>query len=43
MNERVLVASFADEQPALAPEEVLDVLTDIWCTTIYGVPSPSRR
>ena len=38
MNERVLVATFADEQPSLAPEEVLDVLTDIWCTTIYGVP-----
>lgn len=41
MNERVLVASFGGEQPALAPGEVLDVLTDIWCTTIYGLPLPS--
>jgi AcrR family transcriptional regulator len=38
MNERVLVASFGAEQPALALNEVLDVLTDIWTTTIYGVP-----
>lgn len=41
MNERVLVASFGGEQPALAPGEVLDVLTDIWCTTIYGLPLPT--
>jgi AcrR family transcriptional regulator len=40
MNERVLVASFGGEQPSLAPDEVLDVLTDVWCTTIYGAPRP---
>ena len=40
MNERVLVASFGDQQPALPPDDVLDVLTDIWCTTIYGRPRP---
>ena len=40
MNERVLVASFAGEQPALAPDDVLDVLADVWCTTIYGTPHP---
>jgi AcrR family transcriptional regulator len=40
MNERVLVASLGGEQPALAPDEVLDVLTDIWCTTIYGRALP---
>jgi len=40
MNERVLVASFTGVPPALAPDEVLDVLTDIWCTTIYGTPRP---
>ncbi|MGN6444369.1 TetR/AcrR family transcriptional regulator [Amnibacterium sp.] len=40
MNERVLVASFGGEQPALAPDEVLDVLTDVWVTTIYGTPTP---
>jgi AcrR family transcriptional regulator len=38
MNERVLVAAFGGEQPALSPDEVLDVLTDIWTTTIYGRP-----
>jgi len=41
MNEHVLVASFGNEQPALAAEEALDVLTDIWCTTIYGLPLPT--
>ncbi len=40
MNERVLVAAFGGEQPALASDDVLDVLTDIWCTTIYGTPRP---
>jgi AcrR family transcriptional regulator len=40
MNERVLVASFGAEQPALAVDELLDVLTDVWCTTIYGTPRP---
>lgn len=40
MNEQVLVASFAGAQPALAPDEALDVLTDIWTTTIYGRPRP---
>lgn len=40
MNERVLVASFGAEQPALAADDVLDVLTDVWCTTIYGTPHP---
>ena len=40
MNERVLVASFGAEQPALAADDVLDVLTDVWCTTIYGTPRP---
>jgi AcrR family transcriptional regulator len=40
MNERVLVAAFGREQPALPEEEVLDVLADIWCTTIYGTPRP---
>ncbi len=40
MNEHVLVASFGGDQPSLVAEEVLDVLTDIWCTTIYGTPRP---
>lgn len=40
MTERVLMAAFGEERPALAAEEALDVLTDVWCTTIYGVPHP---
>lgn len=40
MNERVLVASFSAATPSLAPGELLDVLADIWCTTIYGRPRP---
>lgn len=40
MNERVLVAAFSGATPALALEELLDVLADIWCTTIYGHPRP---
>ena len=40
MNEQVLVAASVGQQPALAPTEVLDVLTDVWCTAIYGTPRP---
>jgi AcrR family transcriptional regulator len=40
MNERVIVAALSGEQPAVATPDVLDVLTDIWCTTIYGAPRP---
>ncbi len=36
MNERALFASFADEQPAIPPERLLDTLAHIWVTSIYG-------
>jgi AcrR family transcriptional regulator len=36
MNERALFASFADEQPALPKEQVLDTLVHVWITSIYG-------
>jgi TetR/AcrR family transcriptional regulator, ethionamide resistance regulator len=36
MNERVLIAAFADERPAVAEGHVLDTLVHIWITTIYG-------
>jgi TetR/AcrR family transcriptional regulator, ethionamide resistance regulator len=36
MNERALFASFADEQPSIAQERLLDTLTHIWVTSIYG-------
>ncbi len=40
MNERVLVATFGGEREALPQAALLDVLTDVWCTTIYGTPRP---
>jgi AcrR family transcriptional regulator len=36
MNERVLMAAFADERPAVPEAHVLDTLAHIWITTIYG-------
>jgi len=36
LNERVLMAAFADERPAVPEDHVLDTLVHIWITTIYG-------
>jgi AcrR family transcriptional regulator len=36
MNERALFASFSDERPSVAPDQVLDTLVHIWITAIYG-------
>jgi len=36
MNERVLHAAFAGEQPALAAEEAVEVLLVVWMRTIYA-------
>ena len=36
MNERVLIAAFSDERPAVPEDRVLDTLVHIWITTIYG-------
>ena len=36
MNERVMIASFADERPAVPAERVVDTLVTIWISTIYG-------
>jgi TetR/AcrR family transcriptional regulator, ethionamide resistance regulator len=36
MNERVLIATFSDERPAVPEDQVLDTLVHIWITTIYG-------
>jgi len=41
MNERVQYASFADEQPSLEQDRVLDVLVEIWLRAIYGTAEPS--
>ena len=36
MNERVLVAAFTGEQPAVAQSSVADVLLAVWLPAIYG-------
>jgi hypothetical protein len=36
MNERVLMAAFADERPGVPEDRVLDTLVHVWITTIYG-------
>jgi TetR/AcrR family transcriptional regulator, ethionamide resistance regulator len=41
MNERVLYATFAGDPPAVAEQDVVDVLLAIWLGAIYG-GSPSR-
>ena len=39
MNERTMMAALAAEQPAVAAEKVVDTLTHIWLTSIYGEPA----
>lgn len=36
MNERTMLASFAAEQPAVDPAQLVDTLAHIWVTSIYG-------
>jgi TetR/AcrR family transcriptional regulator, ethionamide resistance regulator len=36
MNERALFASFSGEEPSIAQDRLLDTLTHIWVTAIYG-------
>jgi AcrR family transcriptional regulator len=40
MNERVQHATFARESPAVAEEDVVDVLLEIWLRAIYGAAAP---
>jgi TetR/AcrR family transcriptional regulator, ethionamide resistance regulator len=40
MNERALHGTFAGDGPAIAEEEVVDVLLDVWLTAIYHTPNP---
>ncbi|MGC0416441.1 TetR/AcrR family transcriptional regulator [Embleya sp. AB8] len=42
MNERVLLATFAAEPPALAEPEAVDTLLAIWLAAIYQAPTPPR-
>lgn len=43
MNERAMYATFADEQPAIAREDVVDVLLRVWLCSIYLTPAPPTR
>ncbi|GAS99353.1 TetR family transcriptional regulator [Mycolicibacterium canariasense] len=36
MNERTMMATLAGEQPAVENDKVVDTLTHIWLTSIYG-------
>jgi AcrR family transcriptional regulator len=38
MNERVMRASFIDEQPALEGQQMIDTLTHIWRSAVYTAP-----
>jgi TetR/AcrR family transcriptional regulator, ethionamide resistance regulator len=38
MNERAMIAVFSAEQPAVPYEHVVETLTHIWLTSIYGTP-----
>jgi len=38
LNEKVMLASFADERPSVPHEQLLDTLVHIWVTSIYGEP-----
>lgn len=39
MNERMMMAALAAEQPAVEHDRVVDTLTHIWLTSIYGAQS----
>jgi AcrR family transcriptional regulator len=41
MNERVLYATFAEDPPAVAEQNVMDVLLSVWLSAIYGSEVPS--
>jgi TetR/AcrR family transcriptional regulator, ethionamide resistance regulator len=36
MNERVLYATFSGDGPAIAEDDVVDVLLGVWLTAVYG-------
>jgi TetR/AcrR family transcriptional regulator, ethionamide resistance regulator len=38
MNERVMRAIFVEETPAVAEDQVIDTLSHIWLSSIYGTP-----
>jgi TetR/AcrR family transcriptional regulator, ethionamide resistance regulator len=40
MNERVMLAVFSEETPAVAADKLVDVLCEIWLGAIYGSSHP---
>ena len=43
MNERVWYATFAGDGPAVAEQDVVEVLLDVWLTAIYRTTAPPPR
>ncbi|MEV6282793.1 TetR/AcrR family transcriptional regulator [Kribbella sp. NPDC051770] len=41
MNERAMQAGSMGEQPALPPDQLVDILTQVWVNAIYLDPKPS--
>ncbi|GAA2570436.1 TetR/AcrR family transcriptional regulator [Mycolicibacterium diernhoferi] len=39
MNERMMMAALTDERPSVEPDRVVETLTHIWLTSIYGISS----
>ncbi len=37
MNERMMMAALTDERPSVQPDRVVETLTHIWLTSIYGI------
>jgi TetR/AcrR family transcriptional regulator, ethionamide resistance regulator len=42
MNERALYATFSGKGPAVAEDDVVDVLLEVWLAAIYGGSAPPR-
>ncbi|KAA8969803.1 TetR/AcrR family transcriptional regulator [Mycobacterium sp.] len=38
LNEKAILASFADDRPSVSREQLLDTLVHIWVTSIYSEP-----
>ncbi|WP_233517935.1 TetR/AcrR family transcriptional regulator [Geodermatophilus marinus] len=43
MNERLVQATLAGQQPAVAEDDLVDVLLVVWLRAIYGTEDPTRR
>lgn len=41
MNEHTMLAAISGEQPAVSAEQLVETLTHIWMTSIYGTPPQS--